>query len=66
MMGFGFLKKLHSGYQVVGRIRKAIDEGRDVKAAIEKIESKYEDLDDDLKEAWREVKEFTDAVSDIF
>ena len=53
------------GFAVVGRIKKAIDEGRDVKKAIEKFEAKYDDLDDDLKAAWKEIKEFADAVSDI-
>lgn len=60
-----FIKKIGKAVTIVGRVQKAVDEGKDVKRAIQKIEDKYDDLPDDLRDAWREVKEFADAVGDI-
>jgi|TARA_R110000787_G_scaffold246106_1_gene351878 hypothetical protein len=63
---FGFLSKIGKAYSLVGKIKTAIDEGKDVAEAITTMRNKYADLDDDAKAAWDEVDEFLDSVRAIF
>ena len=46
-------------------MQNAYDEGKDVVVAVAKIRSKYDQLDDDLKEAFDEVVEFVDAIKKV-
>jgi len=54
-----------AGIKLVRRLKKAYKEGKDVMVAYRTMEEKYEDLDDDVKAAWKELKEFIDAVKAI-
>lgn len=60
------LSRVIAGLRVVGRVQKAFEEGKDVVAAASLIRAKYNDLPDDLKDAWTEVDEFIEAVRDVF
>jgi len=61
---FGWLKTVRWGLGKVGKIAHVIEEGKDVYEAVDLIQSKYKDLDDDVAAAWVQVKEFIDAVKD--
>jgi hypothetical protein len=62
---FGILGKLKKGFTLYNAVKNVIDEGKDVVSAAAKIQSKYDELDDDLKEAWDEVSEFVDAIRKV-
>ncbi len=62
----GFISKIRKGVALYNNIKDVIDEGRDVVEAAAKIQSKYDQLDDDLKAAWDEVNEFLDAIKKVF
>ena len=62
---FGFLGKIKKGLDLYAKVKVAIDEGKDVIDAIKVMEEKYSDLDDDAKEAWREVREFIYAIKQV-
>jgi len=60
-----FIGAAWNGIKIVQRIEKAAKEGQDVLAAYRMMEAKYSEMDDDVKAAWREVREFIDACRDI-
>jgi hypothetical protein len=62
---FGILGKLKKGFTLYNAVKNVIDEGKDVVVAVAKIRSKYDQLDDDLKEAFDEVVEFVDAIKKV-
>lgn len=62
---FGIIGKLKKGFTLYGDIKNVIDEGKDVVAAAAKIQSKYDELDDDLKAAWDDVSEFVEAIKKV-
>jgi hypothetical protein len=62
---FGILGKLKKGFTLYNAVKNVIDEGKDVVSAAAKIQSKYDELDDDLKEAWDEVSEFVEAIKKV-
>ena len=61
----GIVASVFKGVKVVSNVRKAIKEGKDVLVAVDKLRTKYEDLDDDTKAAWKEVEEFVLALRGI-
>lgn len=59
---FGWIGKIKSGFQLVGKLRRLVDEGRDLEQVYQTFEQRYGDLDEDLKYAWKELREFLDAL----
>lgn len=62
---FGIIGKVKKGFTLYNAVKDVIDEGKDVVAAAARIQSKYDQLDDDLKAAWDEVSEFVDAIKRV-
>jgi hypothetical protein len=65
MIGFAAISKVFTAIKIVGRIQRAVKEGKDVADAAARIEAKYGELPDDVQDAWRELREFIEAVKDI-
>ena len=65
MLGFSIVKKLAKGYALIGKVNRIIDEGKDLEAVYITFEKRYASLDDDIKMAWKEAREFLDAVRDL-
>ena len=61
----GIFGKLKKGLSIYNNVQNAYDEGKDVVVAVAKIRSKYDQLDDDLKEAFDEVVEFVDTIKKV-
>lgn len=47
-------------------IARVVKEGRDVMASIDYLANKYGDADDDTRNAIKELKEFKQALQDVF
>lgn len=62
---FGIFGKIKKGLDLYSKVKVAVDEGKDVIDAVQVMEEKYKDLDDDAKAAWREIKEFILAIKAI-
>jgi len=62
---FGIFSKVRKALNLYHEVKSVIDEGRDIVEAAAKIQSKYDELDDDLKAAWDEVQEFIDAIKRV-
>ena len=65
-MKIPLLSRVVTGFKVVGRVQRAIKEGKDVVAAATVIRERYGDLPADVQVAWGEVQEFLDALEDVF
>jgi ligand-binding sensor protein len=77
---FAFIGKIKQGFALAGKIRKVMDEGKDIPVAVENLKNAVDELYEEYdnvsekaqaaiissKEAYEEIKDVARAISEIF